>query len=129
MTSEFEVMDSVCQNAIAYPDDDPSKASLRRSRVLDAMLIRNGQHPIFATLSEEEILTVGNQMVSLLRRRVGRRGIAELLEGQRMLREARHRGRRERPDERNAKRARRRHTPDVPQARRRTRTSTSVGNR
>ena len=88
MTTDFEVMDAVCQDAVMYPDDDPSEANLRRSRVLDAMLLRNGQRAVFASLSEEEILTVGNELGNLLRRRLGRVGTVELMEGRRMLREA-----------------------------------------
>ena len=88
MTTDFDVMDAVCQDAVMYPDDDPSEANLRRSRVLDAMLLRNGQRAVFASLSEEEILTVGNELGNLLRRRLGRAGTVELMEGRRMLREA-----------------------------------------
>ena len=59
MTSNFELLNAVCQVASVYPGEDITLAALRRSRVLDAMLSRNGRHPIFASLSEQEALGGG----------------------------------------------------------------------
>jgi hypothetical protein len=49
------------------------------------MLSRNGRRPVFATLSEEEALAVGNEFVTLLIARIGRAETVDLIEGRRML--------------------------------------------
>jgi hypothetical protein len=85
LTTDFELMDAVCQTARVYPGDDPTLANLRRARILDAMLARNGRRPVFSTLSEEEALVVGNEFVNLLIRRLGQADAVALVEGKRMM--------------------------------------------
>ena len=85
MTTDFELMNSVCQAARIYPGDDPSLANLRRARILDAMLARNGCRPVFSTLTEQEALVVGNEFVNLLIRRLGHVDAVALVEGKRMI--------------------------------------------
>ena len=84
-TTDFELMNSVCQVARVYPGDDPTLANLRRARILDAMLARNSRRPMFSTLSEEEALAVGNEFVNLLISRLGQADAIALVEGKRML--------------------------------------------
>jgi hypothetical protein len=84
-TTDFELMNSVCQAARVYPGDDTTLANLRRARILDAMLARNGWRPVFSALSEDEALAVGNEFVNLLIRRVGHTDAVALLEGRRMM--------------------------------------------
>lgn len=83
--SDFELYNAVCQVAAVYPNDSPVLPTLRRGRLLDAMLSRNGRRPVFATLSEEEALAVGNEFVTLLMARIGRAETVDLIEGRRML--------------------------------------------
>jgi hypothetical protein len=85
MTTDFELMNAVCQAARVYPGDDATLANLRRARILDAMLARNGCRPVFSTLSEEEALAVGNEFVNLLIRRLGHVDAVALVEGKRMM--------------------------------------------
>lgn len=83
--SDFELYNSVCQVAAVYPNDNSVLPTLRRGRLIDAMLSRNGRRPVFATLSEEEALEVGNEFVNLLMARIGRVETVDLIEGRRML--------------------------------------------
>lgn len=85
MTTDFELMNAVCQAARVYPGDDSTLANLRRGRLLDAMLARNGCRPVFSTPSEEEALAVGNEFVNLLVRRFGHADAVALVEGRRMM--------------------------------------------
>lgn len=85
MTTDFELMNSVCQAARVYPGNDTTLANLRRARVLDAMLARNGCRPVFSALSEDEALAVGNEFVNLLIRRLGHADAVALVEGRRMM--------------------------------------------
>lgn len=85
MTTDFEVINAVCQVAQVYPSEDTTLANLRRSRLLDAMLLRSGCKPVFATLSDAEALGVGNEFVSFLVARLGRVETTALMEGRRML--------------------------------------------
>jgi hypothetical protein len=85
MTTDFELMNSVCQVAKVYPGNDSTLANLRRARILDAMLARNGRRPVFSALSEDEALAVGNEFVNLLIMRLGHLDTIALVEGKRML--------------------------------------------
>ena len=85
MTTDFELMNSVCQAARIYPGDDATMANLRRARILDAMLARNGCQPVFSTLSESEALAIGNEFVNLLMTRFGHADAIALVEGRRMM--------------------------------------------
>lgn len=83
--SDFELYDAVCQRARIYPNENIVTANLRRGRLLDAMLARNGKKPLFAVLTESDALEVGNQFVELLMARVGREDVNAIIEGRRML--------------------------------------------
>ena len=85
MTTDFELMNSVCQVARVYPNNDSTLANLRRSRILDAMLDRNGLKPVFSTLSEQEALTAGNEFVNLLITRFGYSDALAVIEGKNIL--------------------------------------------
>lgn len=83
--TEFELHDAVCQRANVYPNENVLIANLRRGRLLDALLSRNGRSAVFAALSECEALAVGNQFVELLMARVGRADTNALVEGRLLL--------------------------------------------
>lgn len=83
--SQFELLDAVCQAGNVYPNRQVPAANLRRGRLLDAMLIRNDRTPVFATLTEDEALAAGNEMVAFLIARCGSADTVDLIEGRRML--------------------------------------------
>jgi hypothetical protein len=86
--AHFELLDAVCQAGAVYPNRQVPTANLRRGRLLDAMLIRNGRTPVFATLSEQEALAAGNEMVAFLFARCGRADTVDIIDGRRMLESA-----------------------------------------
>lgn len=86
--STFAVYNSICQHAIVYPAPTVPTATLRRGRLLDAMLARNHRQPIFATLSDDEALAVGNELVNLLYARLGTHEAQQVIEGKHMLQAA-----------------------------------------
>lgn len=83
--TEFELYDAVCQRANVYPNENVLVSNLRRGRLLDALLSRNGRAAVFASLSETEALAVGNQFVELLMARAGRADTNALIEGRLLL--------------------------------------------
>ncbi|MBT9521299.1 MAG: hypothetical protein IV101_10420 [Dechloromonas sp.] len=83
--SDIEVINSICQVANIYPAEDTTLANLRRSRILDSMLVRNNCKPIFASLSEDDALKVGNEFTNFLLSKFGKNNTISLLEGTRML--------------------------------------------
>ncbi len=85
MTTDFELVNAVCQAARVYAGDDPTLANLRRARVLDAMLARNDCRPVFSSLTEDEALAVGNELVNLLVKRFGHTDAVALIEGERIM--------------------------------------------
>jgi hypothetical protein len=67
-TSELLPLAGVCADAEVYPDEDPGKAVVRRSQILDSALYREGMPPFFMALTEEEQLRVGNRFMEELSR-------------------------------------------------------------
>jgi hypothetical protein len=84
-STPFDLYNSICQHATVYPVANTPVASLRRGRLLDAMLARNDRRPVFAVLSEEEAVAVGNEVVNFLYARLGVIESNRLIEGTRML--------------------------------------------
>jgi len=64
--SELLQLAGVCENAELYPDLEPGKAVFRRSQLLDAVLYRDDQPPVFMLLSEDEQLHIGNAFMRRL---------------------------------------------------------------
>lgn len=83
--TEFELFNNVCQHATVYPAPTVPYATLRRGRLLDAMLARNERHPVFATLTDDQALAVGNEFVNFLYARLGSVESQRVLDGSRML--------------------------------------------
>ena len=88
-TSDLDVMDAVCQAATVHPCDETRAASLRRSQLLDRLLVRSGQLPVLLELSEEEALIRGNELMRLLDVQFGRERALALLDGKESQLEAR----------------------------------------
>ena len=87
-TTEFELANKICEDATVYPGTDHRSANLIRARVLDAMLARAGKPAVFASLTEEEALRIGNEFTKLLKLRHGQHGMEALAAGSRILSEA-----------------------------------------
>jgi hypothetical protein len=85
VTTDFELWNAVCQVANIYPNEESTVANLKRARIVDAMLARNGRRPVFATLSEEEALAVGNEYTNFLIARAGYADTLALIEGKKLL--------------------------------------------
>ena len=65
--SELLPLAGVCADAEIYPDEDPGKAVVRRSQILDSALYRQGEQPLFMALSEAEQLRLGNRFMESAR--------------------------------------------------------------
>ena len=76
LTTDFELMNSL-----------PGRPSTpgRRSGDSPTCIARNGCRPVFSTLTEDEALAVGNELVNLLIRRFGHADAVALVEGRRFL--------------------------------------------
>ena len=80
--TRFDLIDRICQCAQVYPCDEVPHASIRRARLIDAMLVRNNRNPLFISLNDDEVLSVGNAFVSLLAARLNVGDMNALIEGQ-----------------------------------------------
>lgn len=69
--SDLHQLEVICENAVFYLEIDASKAVLRRSQILDAMLMMNEQSPVFLKLSPDQQLRVGNELMALIKARTG----------------------------------------------------------
>ncbi|RFP10452.1 integrase [Duganella sp. BJB488] len=64
--SELLQISGICQDAELYPDENPGQAVFRRSQLLDSALYREGYQPVFAHLSRDEQLHLGNRFMDHL---------------------------------------------------------------
>lgn len=64
--SELLELSGVCQDAALYPNENPGEAVFRRSQLLDSALYRDGYQPVFARLSRDEQLRLGNRFMDHL---------------------------------------------------------------
>jgi hypothetical protein len=86
--SDLHQLDIICENAVFYLETDASKAILRRSQILDAMLMMNGQPPVLLRLTPDQQLRVGNELMALIKARTGSLKVAvEFIEGGMRLKE------------------------------------------
>jgi hypothetical protein len=86
--SDLHQLEVICENAVFYLEIDASKAILRRSQILDAMLMMNGQTPVFLRLTPDQQLRVGNELMALIKARTGSlKGAVEFIEGGARLKE------------------------------------------
>jgi len=85
--SELLQLSGVCEGVEVYPDLDAGKAIFRRSQLLDLALCREGQLPLFMTMSEADQLACGNAFMRQLAKQVspgnmqvGMRKVVELMD-------------------------------------------------
>ncbi|EGN74540.1 phage integrase family protein [Idiomarina sp. A28L] len=82
-TSYFRQLNEICENATIYESSNPSRAIVPRSQLIDRMAIFNDLAPGLFMLSEKQQLSVGNQLVALLKSRLKSWSkIDRVLEGQ-----------------------------------------------
>lgn len=80
--SDLHQLEVICENAEIFLETDASKAVLRRSQILDAMLMMNKKPPVFLKPTEDQQLRVGNELMALIKARTGSlKGAVELIEG------------------------------------------------
>lgn len=86
--SDLHQLEVICENAVFYLEIDASKAVLRRSQILDAMLMMNGRPPVLLMLTPHQQHKVGNELMALIKARTGSlKGAVEFVEGGGMLKE------------------------------------------
>lgn len=86
--SDMHQYEVICENAVLYPEVDASKATLRRSQILDAMLQMNGRSPVLFRLTEDQQLMVGNHIMQMISDRVGNlKNAVAVAEGKVLLKE------------------------------------------
>lgn len=83
--SEFDLLDRICQDSEVHAGVNAQVPALRRGRLLDAMLAREGQPAVFATLSDDQLVAVGNAATRFLRTRLGRPDTNALIAGEKTL--------------------------------------------
>jgi hypothetical protein len=87
-STEMHQLTTVCENATIFTGLDAGKATLRRSQILDSMLEMNGKPPLLFRLTPEQQLSVGNEMMKLIRTRANsQQNAIEFAEGRRRLEE------------------------------------------
>lgn len=64
--SELLQLSGICVDAELYPDENSGEAVFRRSQLLDSALYRDGYRPVFAQLSRDEQLRLGNRFMDHL---------------------------------------------------------------
>ena len=69
-TSYFQQLHEVCENATIYESCNASRAITPRSQLLDRMASFNNLAPSLFMLTENQQLTIGNQLVALLKSRL-----------------------------------------------------------
>lgn len=82
-TSHFQQLQEVCENALIYESCNPSRAIIPRSQMLDRMASFNKLAPRLFMYSQDEQLTIGNQLVALFKARLQSwEKVNRLIEGQ-----------------------------------------------
>lgn len=85
-TSYFQQLHEICENATIYDGSNPSRAIIPRTQLLDRMASFNDLAPQLFMLSEEQQLSVGSQVVALLKARLKSwERVNDLIDGRLML--------------------------------------------
>lgn len=69
--TNFDLWDRICQSSEFYQGIDAQVPALRRGKLFDAMLSREGRPAVFAGLSDDLLVQVGNAATRFLRTQVG----------------------------------------------------------
>lgn len=86
--TEFGLWDQICQSSEFYPSVDATLPALRRGRLYDVLLVREGRPAVFAALEDDQLVRVGNAasrfLHTLLRDRAS---LDEIMTGEKALEE------------------------------------------
>ena len=85
--TDYDLWTRICEDAAMYTSIDPTSAALRRAARLDRMLMASGEPAVFATLTDDERVAVGNMYARWLRAKLGPVDHAAVISGDRTLRE------------------------------------------
>lgn len=85
--SEYDLWTRICEDAELYPSVDPASAALHRAVRLDRVLAEAGEGAVFATLTADERVAVGNLYARWLRTRLGEADHEAVIAGARTLRD------------------------------------------
>ena len=85
--TDYDLWTRIAEDSEIFPSVDPVPAALRRAVRLDRVLHKAGEGAVFATLSDEERVTLGNMYARWLRTRLGPEDHAAVINGERTLRE------------------------------------------
>ncbi|KQY48456.1 MULTISPECIES: VPA1269 family protein [unclassified Rhizobium] len=80
-STEFEMWDRICQSSTFYPNVDARLPAIRRARMFDVMFKRNGRPSVFATLTDQQMIVIGNEAANLLRSMIGSPRLEDVLAG------------------------------------------------
>lgn len=81
-TSDFDLLEFVAQSAEIFPEQAVPSVKLRKGRIMDAFLRRNGYEAFLYALSEDEALVAANKMSRFLCEKAGRDGLRKLVTGE-----------------------------------------------
>ncbi len=81
-TSDFDLLEFVAQSAEVFPEQAVPSVKLRKGRIMDAFLRRNGYEAFLYALPEHEALVAANKMSRFLCEKAGRDGLRKLVNGE-----------------------------------------------
>lgn len=84
-STEFEMWDRICQSSVFYPNVDARLPAIRRGKMFDIMLKQNGRTPVFGTLTDRQLVAIGNEAANLLRSIIGNPNTEDVLAGRQAL--------------------------------------------
>ncbi len=85
--TEYDLWSRICASSEFYTGVDARTPALRLTRLFDAMFAREGHPAIFAALSDEQLVTVGNAVARFLHSTVGDANANALVAGRMTLQE------------------------------------------
>lgn len=85
--SEVEMYDFICQSSVFYQGIEPNLSNIKRSLIINKMLLNNDIQPYFLLLDEEESLQIGNEFIKFLMLQLGRPNALDVLENKRKLKD------------------------------------------
>ncbi len=80
-TSEFDLVDFVAHSCELFPEKAEPSARLRKGKILDQFMKRNGYEALFYQLPDDEALAAGNRLTRFLQQKVGRDRLRSLMDG------------------------------------------------
>lgn len=86
-TTAYDFWNGICQSSEIYPSLEATMPAVRRAKLHDALLTRNGLDTIFLTMEPEECITVGNAFSRWLQLKLSSADVNAVVEGRKTLRD------------------------------------------